>query len=383
MKKVRRCILLVCLLPVIVFPIRLPAQQAITGKTPSLKEVFKDDFVIGTALNRTQIEERDPLAAGFIPRQFSAFTPENDMKAVMIHPQWGTYNFSEADKIIAYSQKHHMRINGHTLIWHSQLPVFVRRMQDKDSLHRFFVEHISTIASRYKGKVYSWDVVNEALNEDGTMRNSIFREKLGEDYVVEAFKLAQQAAPGTMLYYNDYNIERPEKRAGAITLVKKIQAAGVRIDGIGIQGHWHIDQVPLKDIEQSILEFSSLGVKVMFTELDISVLPDPIGSNGADISQNTAYNAALNPYVNGLPDSLQSKLAGSYEDLFRLFLKYKNKISRITFWGVNDGNSWLNNWPVRGRTNYPLLFDRHFNPKPAFYKVIATKTRNTDRTASH
>ncbi|MGN7720407.1 endo-1,4-beta-xylanase [Chitinophaga sp. 22620] len=350
-----------------------------SGKTPSLKDVFKGDFVIGVALNRTQIEERDSAAAVFIPRQFNAFTPENGMKAALLHPQWDTYNFAEADKIIAYGRKHRMQINGHTLIWHSQLPSFVLRIKDKDSLRRFFAEHISTIASRYDGQVYSWDVVNEALNEDGTLRRSVFREKLGEDYVVEAFRLAQLAAPNTRLYYNDYNIERPWKRAGALALIKKIQAAGVRIDGVGIQGHWHINNLPLEDIEQSILEFSSLGVKVMFTELDISVLPDPAHANGADISRNLAFNAALNPYTNGLPDSLQSRLAGSYEELFRLFLKHKDKIGRITFWGVNDRYSWLNNWPVRGRTNYPMLFDRQFDPKPAFYKVIAVKAGNAVR----
>ena len=371
---------------VILFPIAFACcvstgsrKTPASGETPSLKDVFKDDFVIGVALNRMQIEEGDTLAAAFIPRQFNAFTPENGMKAALLHPQWDTYNFAEADKIIAYGQKHNMQINGHTLIWHSQLPAFVLRIKDKDSIRRFFAEHISTVASRYDGKVYSWDVVNEALNEDGTLRRSVFREKLGEDYVVEAFRLAQQAAPNTRLYYNDYNIERPWKRAGAVAIIKKIQAAGVRIDGVGIQGHWHINNLPLKDIEQSILEFSALGVKVMFTELDISVLPDPGHANGADINRNIAFNTALNPYVNGLPDSMQSRLAGSYEELFRLFLKHKDKIGRITFWGVNDRYSWLNNWPVRGRTNHAMLFDRQFGPKPAFYKVIAVKAGNTAR----
>jgi endo-1,4-beta-xylanase len=154
-------------------------------------------------------------------------------------------------------------------------------------------------------------------------------------------------------------------------LIKKIQAAGVRIDGVGIQGHWHAGRIPLKDIEESILEYSALGLKVMFTELDIEVLPRNF--SGADVGQRVASNPKLNPYVDGLPDSVQQQLAADYEGLFGLFLKYKDKISRITFWGVNDGNSWLNNWPVRGRTNYPLLFDRDFKPKPAFYKVIGLK----------
>ncbi len=342
-----------------------------SGDLPSLKNVFKDDFLIGAALNGRQIEEKEPRAVDLIPQQFSAVTPENVMKAVIIHPEWDRYNFDLADKLVEYGKKHNIRINGHTLIWHSQLPGFMYRMKDADSVKQFFTGHIKTVAGRYDRKVASWDVVNEALNEDGTMRKTIFLEKLGGDYVTEAFRLAQEAAPNTELYYNDYNIEQPQKRAGCIALIKKIQAAGVRIDGVGIQGHWHVGRVPLKDIEESILEFSALGLKVMFTELDIEVLPRDF--SGADVGQRVASNPKLNPYVNGLPDSVQQQQAADYERLFGLFLKYKDKVSRITLWGVNDGNSWLNNWPVRGRTNYPLLFDRDFKPKPAFYKVIGVK----------
>lgn len=342
-----------------------------SGNIPSLKTVFKEDFMVGAALNRHQINETDPMATAFISGQFNTLTPENDMKAALIHPEWSRYNFTEADKIISYGRQHHMQVNAHTLIWHSQLPAFVLQMRDKDSLHQFFKDHISVIASRYDGKVYSWDVVNEALNEDGTMRKSLFLKYLGDDYVVEAFQLAGKAARHTKLYYNDYNIEQPKKRAGAVALIRKIQAAGTRIDGVGIQGHWHLGRVPLKEIEESILEFSALGIDVMFTELDISVLPDPKGVEGADVNQQKAYNSVLNPYAGSLPDSVQQQLAGDYENLFRLFLKHKDKISRVTFWGVNDGDSWLNNWPVPGRTNYPLLFDRQFNPKMAFNKVVA------------
>ncbi|HYV54700.1 MAG TPA: endo-1,4-beta-xylanase, partial [Chitinophagaceae bacterium] len=266
----------------------------------------------------------------------------------------------------------------HTLIWHSQLPAFVRRIKDADSLRQFFTDHITTIASRYDGKILSWDVVNEALEEDGSLRKSIFRQKLGDDYVTDAFRLAQKAAPHTELYYNDYNIEQPQKRAGAIALIKKIQAAGVRIDGVGIQGHWHLNKVPLKDIEESILEYSALGLKVMFTELDIEVLPRNF--QGADVNQRSNANApSNNPYVNGLPDSVQQQLANDYANLFRLFLKYKDKVARVTFWGVNDGQSWLNGWPIPGRTNYPLLFDREFKPKLAFYKVIETKSKSGEK----
>ena len=349
-----------------------------TTTTPSLKETFKNDFLMGTALSAQQIEEKDTGAARLVPQHFNSVTPENIMKAEIIHPGWDRYNFDLADKMVAYAQKNDMKVTAHTLIWHSQTPSFLRGMKDADSVKQFFVNHITTIASRYDGKVYSWDVVNEALNEDGTLRKSIFLEKLGEDYIVEAFRLAQKAAPNTKLYYNDYNIEQPKKRAGAIDIIKKIQAGGVRIDGVGIQGHWHIDNVPMADIEQSIKEFSALGIDVAFTELDLSVLPNPRNrANSADISQTAEYNAQINPYTKALPDSVHQKLATAYENLFNLFLKYSDKIGRITFWGVDDGQSWLNGFPVRGRTNYPLLFDRQYNPKPAFYKVIETRTKNS------
>jgi len=342
----------------------------------TLRGTFKDDFLIGTALNTQQIEQRDPKAAALIPQQFDAATPENIMKAEEIHPQWGAYNFDLADKLVAYAAANNIRVNAHTLIWHSQLPAFVRKLQSADSVRQFFTEHINTLASRYDGKVYSWDVVNEALNEDGTLRKSIFLQKLGDDYIVDAFRLAQKAAPHTQLYYNDYNIEQPKKRAGAIAVVQKIQAAGVRIDGIGIQGHWRAGQVPFDEIEKSIEAFGALGIKVMFTELDLSVLPNPLNGNTADVNQSAAYNAQYNPFVAGLPDSMQQTLATDYEHLFKIFLKHKDKIGRITFWGVNDGQSWLNDWPVKGRTNYPLLFDRQFLPKLAYYKVIESKTKS-------
>jgi endo-1,4-beta-xylanase len=345
--------------------------QAVNAQTSSLKKVYKKDFLIGTALNNTHIMEGDAKADKLIKEQFNAATPENIMKAEIIHPGWDKYNFDMADKLVEFGKKYNIKINAHTLIWHSQLPAFLRGMKSADSVKTFFENHITTVASRYDGKVYSWDVVNEALNEDGTMRNSIFLQKLGADYITDAFKLAQKAAPNTMLYYNDYNIESPKKRAGALEIVKKIQAAGVRIDGVGIQGHWHLGKVPYDDIEESIKAFSALGVKVMFTELDISVLPNPLRGNTADVSATAEQNNANrgNPYVNGLPDSVQNALADDYEKLFKLFIKYKKQVDRVTFWGVEDGGSWLNGFPVRGRTNYPLLFDRNYQPKPAFYKV--------------
>jgi endo-1,4-beta-xylanase len=342
-----------------------------TSNATSLKDAYSKDFLIGTALSAQQIEERDAKAAALIQQQFNAVTPENIMKAEIIHPEWDRYNFDLADKIVAYGAKHKMKVNGHTLIWHSQLPQFARRIKDVDSFKTFFTNHINTVASRYSGKIFSWDVVNEALNEDGTMRKSIFLDRMGDGFVTEAFRLAEKASPNTELYYNDYNNEQPKKREGCLALVKKVQAAGVRIDGVGIQGHWHLGRVPFKDIEESILAYHALGLKVMITELDIEMLPRNF--QGADVNQRQASNPALNPYANGIPDSLLQQQANDYANLFKLFLKHKDKVTRVTFWGVNDGQSWLNGWPVPGRTNYPLLFDRAFQPKPAYHAVMALK----------
>jgi endo-1,4-beta-xylanase len=345
--------------------------QSTSDNPKSLKDTFKKDFLIGTALNNSQIDEKNAVVNDLIKKQFNAATPENIMKSALIHPKWDTYNFTMADKLVEYGEKNNIKINGHTLIWHSQLPNFIRGIKSSDSIRTFFTDHIKTVAGRYKGKVFSWDVVNEALNEDGTLRNSVFLKHLGEGYLVDAFRLAQEASPKTELYYNDYNNEKPAKRAGCIKLIKKIQESGARIDGVGIQGHWHVGKIPLKDIEESILEYSALGLKVMFTELDIEVLERNF--QGADVSQRMANSPEINPYTNGLPENVQKQLADDYEALFKLFLKHKDKVTRVTFWGVNDGVSWLNNWPVRGRTSYPLLFDRNNQPKPAYFKVVGLK----------
>lgn len=339
----------------------------------SLKEVFKDDFFIGTALNINQINKKDAATDSLISIQFNAITAENIMKAKLIHPTWGQFDFDAADKFVEYGKLKDMYIVGHTLIWHSQLPPFVQAITDADSLRQFMELHIHTIGQRYASSVDSWDVVNEALNEDGSWRESVFYELLGEEYIVEAFRKAAEAAPNAALYYNDYNIEQSQKRAGVIRLIKKLQEAGVRIDGVGIQGHWNINNLQLDAIEESIQEYAKLGVKVAITELDLSVLPNPWDLQGADVNQQFKGGLNMDPYADQLPDSVGRLLADSYEQLFRLFLKHRDKISRVTFWGTNDSQSWLNNWPIVGRTNYPLLFDRNNHPKEAFYRIISIK----------
>lgn len=338
-----------------------------------LKAYFADDFLMGAAINQKQINENDAKGNAILRKHYNSVTPENIMKCEVIHPQWDQYNFEAADKIVALAEKEKFFLVGHTLIWHSQLSPFVKSIKDKDSLKLFMENHIRTIAGRYAGKVDGWDVINEALEEDGSYRKSIFLETLGEDYITDAFRLAAESDPNAELYYNDYNIEQPKKRAGAINLIKKVKDAGLRIDGVGIQGHWSLQNIPYAEIEKSIIEYAALGLKVMITELDITVLPNPWDLTGADVDKNYEGSPFMNPYPNGLPDSVQTKLAEAYEKLFTLFLKYEANIDRITFWGVSDADSWLNNWPIKNRVNYPLLFDRNHEPKAAFYKVTGIK----------
>lgn len=339
-------------------------------ETLTLKDSYKNDFYIGTALSADQIEEKDAKVDSLIRTEFNAITAENIMKSMYTHPQKDKYDFSLSDKFVAYGEKNKMFIHGHTLIWHSQLAPWMEKIADSTEMKAFMKDHITTIVSKYKGRINSWDVVNEALNEDGTLRPSVFLKTLGEKYLVDAFKLAAKADPKVDLYYNDYNIEEPAKRAGAIALIKKIKAEGGKIDGVGIQGHWRLHSPSIKEIEKSILEYSALGIKVAFTELDITVLPNPWDLKGADVNQNFEGSAKMNPYPKTLPDSVQTKLAERYASIFKLFLKHKDKISRVTFWGVYDGQSWLNDWPIKGRTNYPLPFDKDLKYKPAYDSIL-------------
>ncbi|AWW00409.1 endo-1,4-beta-xylanase [Arcticibacterium luteifluviistationis] len=349
---------------------------AIDGPDPiktRLREAYKDDFYIGAALNSSQISESDTKQAGLIALQFNSVTAENAMKSSQIHPSENVYNFEVPDKLAALAEKHDMAFHGHTLVWHSQLSSFINDITDSTKMANALKAHIEAVAGRYKGKTYSWDVVNEAVEGDGSLRESVFLKAMGEDYLSFAFKTAAAVDPNADLYYNDYSMTGAQKRAGVIKMIKKIQASGAKIDGIGMQGHWGLEYPSILEIETSIEQYAALGLKIAITELDIDVLPNPDGVSGADISQSAELKAEYNPYVDGLPDDIAEKQAKRYADLFALFLKHKDKIDRVTFWGVNDGESWKNNFPVNGRTNYPLLFDRDNKKKKAFEAIMALK----------
>jgi endo-1,4-beta-xylanase len=341
----------------------------------TLKDAYQGIFRIGAALNPAQFDERDPRGNPIIAAQFNTISPENVLKWESVHPQPDRYTFEAADHYVAFGEKHRMFIVGHCLVWHSQTPRWV--FQDdkgepltRDALLERMREHIRTVVGRYKGRIGGWDVVNEALNEDGTMRQSPWYRIIGDDFLLKAFQFAHEADPQAELYYNDYSLENEAKRKGAIELIRKLKAAGAPATGIGLQGHLHMDTPSARQESDTIEAFASLGIKVNISELDVDVLPRTTRQNSADVSATAAAMAGSNPYTAGLPEEVQQALAKRYAELFGVFVQHRNVIGRVTFWGVTDGDSWLNNFPTRGRTNYPLLFDRAGKPKPAFDAVL-------------
>ncbi len=348
---------------------------------PALKDVFKQDFLIGAALNPNQFSGRDARGVGIIINHFNSITPENVLKWESVHPRQNTYSFEGPDAYVAFGEKHHMFIIGHTLVWHNQTPRWVFQDDQGNPVNRETLlnrlrEHIHTVVGRYKGRIKGWDVVNEALNEDGTLRPSPWLKIIGEDYLLKAFQFAHEADPEAQLYYNDYSLENEAKRKGAVELIKKLEAGGALVYAVGLQGHDKMDWPTPEQQEATIAAFAQLGIKVNITELDIDVLPPAVRTQGAEVTLTADNSVKLNPYAQGLPDSVQRALAARYASLFRVFVKYREVIDRVTFWGVTDGDSWLNNWPVRGRTSYPLLFDRTGQPKPAFYAVTKSRLAN-------
>jgi len=343
----------------------------------TLKETFKNSFLIGASLNRRHIFEEEPGITALIVSQFNTITPENVLKWALVHPAPDKYDFEAPDAFVAFGEKHKMFIVGHTLVWHNQTPAWVfeddkGNPTNRETLLKRLRDHITTVVGRYKGRIKGWDVVNEALNQDGTMRQSPWMKVIGEDYLAKAFAFAHEADPNAQLYYNDYDLELPAKRRGAVDLMKKLKAEGVPITAIGLQNHNLMDWPSVADEDETISAFERLGIKVNITELDVDVLPRTT-KPGADYAVQVAVTPQLNPYPNGLPDLVQEALAKRYADLFGVYLKHRNAIDRVTFWCVTDGDSWLNNWPIKGRTNYPLLFDREGRTKPAFDAVVKLK----------
>ena len=353
------------------------ACQSSAPEPTTLKDAFKDDFYIGTALSTRQYKGEDARALPIIEQQFNAITPENDMKWEKIHPKSGEYFFDDADQYVAFGEKNDQYIMGHTLVWHSQTPRWVFQDENGELLSREALlarmeDHISTVVGRYKGRVDGWDVVNEALNDDGTMRKSLWYKIIGDDFIQKAFEYAHKADPEADLYYNDYSLNLADKADGAVRIVKAVQENGGRVTGIGMQGHYGLTSPSHEEFENSIKKFEKLG-KVAITELDIDVLPSPWENQGAEISRRAENSDKMNPYKEGLPDSVEAKQTAQLKMLFEVMLDHSESVSRVTFWGVTDADSWKNGWPIPGRTNYPLVFDRSGAAKPVVQELIDLK----------
>lgn len=358
---------------------------------PRLKDAFRDDFLVGTAPSTAQVMGEEPAALDLAARQFNAITPENCLKWAEVHPKPDEYDFEAADRYVAWGEANDMFIVGHTLIWHNQTPPWAFQGEggkplDRETALARIEKHINAVVGRYKGRVNGWDVVNEAIDDDGTLRTGRvgqwprrgepWHAAIGDDYIEQAFRMAHAADPEAELYYNDFNEWYPEKIEAISKLVTDLKAKGVRIDGLGLQGHWGLDYPTLEEIDHMLSEYGKLDVKLMITELDVSVLPMPGRQTGAEISSTARPEDAGNPYADGLPPEKQQELAQRYADIFRLFKKHADKIDRVTFWGVHDGQSWRNNWPVPGCADFPLLFDRQYQGKPAFDAVIEVAGEN-------
>ncbi|MXN89728.1 1,4-beta-xylanase [Flavobacterium sp. Sd200] len=346
----------------------------------ALKDAFKDKFYIGVAINRNQANGTDKKAQPLISSQFNSISPENDMKWEKIHPGRSGYDFKHADAYVDFGVKNKMFVIGHTLVWHSQTPDWVFEDENgkpltREALLKVMKDHITTVVSRYKGKIGGWDVVNEAFNEDGTYRQSKWYTIIGEDFIEKAFEYAHAADPNVELYYNDYNVYKASKRSGILKLVQKLKSANIKITAVGEQAHYGLNNPPINEVENVITDFAALNIITNFTELDVSVLPEKDNNLTADISNKEVYNAKYNPYTKGLPEEVLKDLAVRYADLFRIFVKYDKYVSRVTFWGLTDGDSWLNNFPMPGRTNYPLLYDRQYKEKQALFSAIKSTVK--------
>ena len=306
---------------------------------------------------------------------FNSVVAENCMKQEVLAPEPGKYDFTEADRLVKWGNDNGLKVVGHTLVWHSQpAPWFftddkgqpLTREALLDRMHQY----ISTVMGRYKGKIYGWDVVNEAFEDDGSLRQTPYLRIIGPDYIEKAFQFAHEADPDAQLYYNDYSMAKPGKRKAVCQLVDSLKAKGLRIDAVGMQSHNGVDYPELAEYETTMDSLFAHGVKINISELDLNLLPNPDNFGGAEVSQDFAYQEKMNPYRNGLDSIGQKNFDDRYMAFFDIYRRHKAQIERVTLWGVADHNSWLNDWPIKGRTSYPLLFDRNYQPKPVVGRIL-------------
>ena len=338
------------------------ARQTLRGAAPA-------GLLLGGAVATQDLDK--PELAQLAATQFSAITPEYEMMPEKLVDDNGKFDFATADRVVEFAEKNGQQVFGHMLVWHFVTRKWFFETPDGKPLPRDqalanLQLYISTVVGHYKGRIKAWNVVNEGISDaDGEyLRDTPALRAIGPDYIQKAFEFARAADPDAELYYNDYNIEQPQKLEKALKLVRSLQDAGVRLDAVGIQGHWLLDWPPPQMIEDGIEALAATGVKVMITELDVDVLPRDV--SGADMAQ---LESGANPYKNGLPAATQGKLAARYGEIMTAILRHRS-VTLVGFWGTHDGRSWLNDFPVKGRTNHPLLFDRQLQPKPAFDAAI-------------
>jgi endo-1,4-beta-xylanase len=348
----------------------------VRAEAPGLKDAAPDGMLIGVALGRSQTDGRDPHVKALVPRHFNSLTTENELKWERVHPEPDRYDFGPADRAVALGERHGMAVIGHVLLWHQQTPGWVFEGEDGKPLDRETAlgrlrEHIQSVAGRYRGRIHGWDVVNEAVNDDGSMRKTPWLEAIGDDYVARAFEYAREADPEAELYYNDYNVWKPEKRATILKLVNQLRKEGLRVDGVGAQGHWLLGDPSLDQIETMITDIADAGFKVHITELDVDPLPRDPQMYGADLALKTQMREETNIYADGFPRGKQEELAERYRGIFGVFVKHHESVPRVTFWALTDADTWLNGFPVPGRVNHPMLWDREGRPKPAFDAVLS------------
>lgn len=342
------------------------AQKGTTAidSNKGLKDYFSIPIGVAVAPYNLKSDE-----ANFILKEFNSLTPENAMKMAPIHPRENEYNWRDADSIVAFAERNGLRLRGHNLCWHNQAPNWMFVDKDgktvtKEVLLQRLKDHITTVVNRYKGKLYAWDVVNEAISDkpDEYLRPSKWYQICGEEFIAKAFEYAHAADPNAILFYNDYNEISAVKRAKMYRLVKGLKDAGVPIGGIGLQGHWAINEPSRSQLDSTIKQFADLGLKVQITELDISVYPK---------EHNARERRPEDADTTFTPEKQQRQI-DEYKTIFEVFKKYRKVISGITFWNVSDRRSWLDGFPVRNRKDYPLLFDRNLQPKAAFWEVVKT-----------
>ncbi|WP_316759784.1 endo-1,4-beta-xylanase [Pedobacter aquatilis] len=345
--------------------------QQLTGvpvlDNQGLKDFYSNYFPIGVAVGLRNLRGDESV---LIKKQFNSLTAENAMKMAPLQPKEGAFYWKAADSIVNFAVKNGIKIRGHNLCWHQQTSDWMFKDGDKqvskETLLKRLKTHINTVVGRYKGKIYAWDVVNEAIDDNPAnfLRNSKWFEICGEDFITKAFEYAHEADPGAKLYYNDYNSEFPEKRERIYKLLKSLKDKGVPIDGVGLQAHWSLKSPTEADLRTAIERYSSLGLKIQFTELDISIYPWEKDRRAKRPGESDQFTA-----------DLETRQAAKYAMVFNVFRAYKDVITNVTFWNVSDRHSWLDEYPVMGRKNYPLLFDANLQPKKAYWEVINFKSK--------